>query len=91
MNPERSEGATRGMPAHQRIAPCKGAAKYHLFRSRSLGAKHSVVYAPEAEAQLVALFIYIAAAAYIPVQLRSTDPGITQTINIKSSLDCIGR
>jgi plasmid stabilization system protein ParE len=34
---------------------------------------HSVIYAPEAEAQLVALFLHIAAAASPEIAARYTD------------------
>ena len=45
---------------------------------------HSVVYAPEAEAQLVALFFQIAAAASPEIAARYTDAIVNQCESLKT-------
>jgi plasmid stabilization system protein ParE len=45
---------------------------------------HSVIYAPEAEAQLVALFFHIAAAASPEIAARYTDAIVKQCESLKT-------
>jgi plasmid stabilization system protein ParE len=45
---------------------------------------HSVVYAPEAESQLVALFFHIAAAASPEIAARYTDAIVKQCESLKT-------
>ena len=46
---------------------------------------HSVVYAPEAEAQLVTLYLHIAAAASPEIAARYTDAIVTQCESLNTS------
>jgi plasmid stabilization system protein ParE len=49
---------------------------------------HSVVYAPEAEAQLVALFFHIATAASPKIAARYTDAIVDQCESLKTFPVC---